>query len=185
VSCGRESKIQLSFWLARIPLSHRGYAQGRIRVSYEDYPSMVQLFVVVRSYIGGHWKVYPRLCVGAFQVDFRLVILPIHSDWTVDCTRPRANYELVTLVATIFRVSHKVTVKGSLIVPGTDVVQTHSGSLEGKSTITAWNLAPRCKSVKRVANVTDPPALSLPLPILILQRWISSPTSGFIVGRFV
>ena len=73
----------------------------------------------------------------------------------------------MTLVATIFRVSHKVTVKGSLTVPGTDVGQTHSGSLEGKSTIIAWNLAPRHKSVKQVANVTNPLALFLPLPILI------------------
>jgi hypothetical protein len=86
--------------------------------------------------------------VGAFQDDFGLVILPIRFDWTVECTRPGADYELVTLVATIFRVSHKVTVKGSLTVLGTDVGQTHSGSLEGKSTITAWNLAPRRKSIK-------------------------------------
>jgi hypothetical protein len=136
-------------------------------VSYKDYPFVAQLFVVVGSYIGRHWKVYPRLCVGAFQADFGLVILPIHFDWTVNCTRPGADYELVTLVATIFRVSHKVTVKGSLTVPGIDVGQTHSGSLEGKSTITAWKLALRCKSVKQVANVTDPPTLSLPLPILI------------------
>ena len=86
--------------------------------------------------------------MGAFQVDFGLVILPIRSDWTVDCTCAGADYEFVTLVATIFRVSHKVMVKGSLTVPGTDVGQSHSGSLEGKSTITAWKLAPRCKSVK-------------------------------------
>jgi hypothetical protein len=117
-------------------------------VSYGDYPSVAQLFVVVELYIWGHWKVYPRLCVGAFQVDFGLVILPIRSDWTVDCTRPGADYELVTLVATIFRVSHKVTVKGSLTLPGTDVGQTHSGSLEGKSTINVWKLAPRRNSVK-------------------------------------
>jgi hypothetical protein len=91
----------------------------------------------------------------------------------------------VTLVATIFRVSHKVMVKGILTVPGTDVGQNYSGSLEGKSTITAWKLALRCKSVKQVTDVTDPPALSLPLLILILQHWISSPTSGFIIGRFV
>jgi hypothetical protein len=136
-------------------------------VSYRDYPSVVQPVVVFGSYIGGHWKVYPRLCVGAFRVDFRLVILPIRFDWTIDCTRPRADYELVTLVAIIFRVSHKVTVKGSLTVPGTDIGQTHSGSLEGKSTITVWNLAPRRKSVKQVTNVTDPPTLSPPLPILI------------------
>jgi hypothetical protein len=123
--------------------------------------------------------------VEAFQVDFGLDTLPLRSDWTVDCTRPGADCELVTLVATIFRVLHKVMVKGSLTVPGTDVGQTHSGSLEGKSTITAWKLAPRCKSVKQVANVTDPPALSPPLPILISRCWISSPTSGFIVGRFV
>jgi hypothetical protein len=123
--------------------------------------------------------------VEAFQVDFGLDTLPVRSDWTVDYTRPGADYELVTLVATIFRVSHKVTVKGSLTVPGTDVGQTHSGSLEGKSTITAWKLAPRNKSVKQVANVTDPPDLFPPLPILISRCWISSPTSGFIVGRFV
>jgi hypothetical protein len=123
--------------------------------------------------------------VEAFQDDFGLVILPIRFDWTVDCTRPGADYELVTLVAIIFRVSHKVTVKGSLTIPGIDIGQTHSGSLEGKSTITAWKLAPRRKSVKQVANVTDPPALSPPLPILISRHWISSPTSGFIIGRFV
>ena len=145
---------------------------------------MAQLFVVVGSYIGDHWKVYPRLCVGSFRVDFGLVILPIHSNWTIDCTCPGADYELVTLVATIFRVSHKVTVKGSLTVPGIDVGQTHSGSLEGKSTITAWKLAPRHKSIKQVANVTDPPTLSSPLPILISRCWISSPTSGFHCGKF-
>jgi hypothetical protein len=113
-----------------------------------------------------------------------LLSCPYVPIWTVDCTHPGADCELVTLVAIIFRVSHKVTVKGSLTVPGTDVGQTHSGSLEGKSTITAWKLAPRHKSIKQVTNVTDPPALSLPLPILISRRWISSPTSGFIVGRF-
>jgi hypothetical protein len=117
-------------------------------VSYGDYPSVVQLFVVVGSYIGGHLRVYPRLCVGASRVDFGLVILPIHSDRTVDCTRPGDDCELVTLVAIIFRVSHKVIVKGSLTIPGTNIGQTHSGSLEGKSTITAWKLAPRRKSVK-------------------------------------
>jgi hypothetical protein len=111
--------------------------------------------------------------------------MPVRSDWTVECTRPGADYELVTLVATIFRISHKVTVKGSLTVPGIDVGQTHLGSLEGKSTITAWKLAPRHKSIKQVANITDPPALSPPLPILISRHWISSPTSGFIIGRFV
>jgi hypothetical protein len=123
--------------------------------------------------------------VEAFQVDFGLVILLIRSNWTVDYTCPGADYELVTLVATIFRVSHKVTVKGSLTVSGTDVGQTHSGSLEGKSTITTWKLTPRRKFIKQVANVTNPPTLSPPLPILILQCWISSPTSGFIVGRLV
>jgi hypothetical protein len=122
--------------------------------------------------------------VGAFQDDFGLVILPIRFDWTVDYTCPGADYELVTLVATIFRVSHKVMMKGSLIVPGTDIGQTHSSSLEGKSTITTWKLAPRRKSVKQVTNITDPPALSPPLPILISRHWISSPTSGFIMGRF-
>ena len=106
----------MSYWLVGIPLSHRGYARGLIRVSYGDYPSMVQLFVVVGSYIGGHWKVYPRLCVGAFRVDFGLVILPIRSVWTVDYTLLGDDYELVTLVATIFRVSHKGYAQGRIRV---------------------------------------------------------------------
>jgi hypothetical protein len=104
---------------------------------------VVQLFVVVGSYIGGHLRVYPRLCVGASRVDFRLVILPIRSDQTIDCTFPGVESELVSLVSIIFRYLHKVTVKGSLTVPGTNGGQTHSGSLEGKSTITTWKLAPR------------------------------------------
>ena len=112
-------------------------------MSYGDYPSMAQLFVVVGSYIGGHLKVYPRLCVEAFQVDFGLVILPICSDRTVDCTHLGDNYDLVSLVSIIFRYLHEVMLNGSLTVPGTDIGQTHSGSLEGKSTITAWKLAPR------------------------------------------
>jgi hypothetical protein len=141
--------------------------------------------VVVRSYYGDRLKVNTQLLCGILLVDFRLDTLPVRSNQTVDCSCPGADCELVTLVAIIFRVSHKVTVKGSIIVPGTDVGQTHSGSLEGKSTITAWKLAPRHKSVKQVANITDPPALSPPLPILISRRWISSPTSGFIIGRFV
>jgi hypothetical protein len=120
----------------------------------------------------------------AFQVDFGLDTLPLHSDWTVDCTHPGDDCKLVTLVATIFRVLHKVTVKGSLTIPRIDVGKTHSGSLEGKSTITAWKLALRHKFVNQVANITNPPDLSPPLPILISQCWISSPTSGFILGRF-
>ena len=84
----------------------------------------------------------------AFQVDFRLDTLPLRSDWTVNCTHPGDDCELVTLVAIIFKVLHKVMMKGSLTVPRTNVGQTHSGSLEGKSTITAWKLAPRCKSFK-------------------------------------
>jgi hypothetical protein len=86
--------------------------------------------------------------VETFQVDFGLDTLPLRLDCIIDCTYPGADCDLVTLVATIFRVLHKVTVKGSLNVPGTDVGQTHSGSLEGKSTITVWKLAPRHKSVK-------------------------------------
>jgi hypothetical protein len=117
--------------------------------------------------------------------DFRLVILPIRSDWTIYCNIPGVDWELVALVAIIFRVLHKVTVKGSLTVLGTNVGQTHLGSLEGKSTFTAWKLARRHKSVKKVSNITDPSSLSSPLPILISRCWISSPTSGFIVGRFV
>jgi hypothetical protein len=123
--------------------------------------------------------------VEAFLVDFELDTLPIRSDQIVDCTHPGVECELVTLVAIIFRVLHKVTVKGSLTVPRTDVVQTHSGSLEGKSTITMWKLEPRRESIKQVTNVTDPPTLSPPFPILISRHWISSPTSGFIIGRFV
>jgi hypothetical protein len=105
--------------------------------------------------------------VGASRVYFGLVILPIRSYQTINCTCPGYDHELVTLVAIIFRVPHKVTVMGSLNVPGIDVGQTHSGSLEGKSTITTSKLAPRHKSIKQVANITDPPTLSPPLPILI------------------
>ena len=76
---------------------------------------------MVGSYIGGHLRVYPRLCVRASRVDFGLVILPICSDRFVDCTHPGDDCELETLVAIIFRVLHKMTVKGSLIVPGTDI----------------------------------------------------------------
>ena len=112
-------------------------------MNYRDYPSVVQLFVVVGSYIGGHLKVYPRLCVGASRVDFRLVILPIHLDQIVNYTYPRVDCELVSLVSIIFRYLHEVTVKGSLTVHGTDIGQAQSGSLEGKSTITVWKLAPR------------------------------------------
>ena len=65
---------------------------------------------------------------------------------------------MVTLVAFLSRYLPKVTVKGKVFtVPGIDVDQTHSGSLEGKSTITAWKLAPGRKSVKQVVNVTFPP----------------------------
>ena len=81
--------------------------------------------------------------MGASRDDFGLVILPIRSNQNVNCTHPGVDYELVTLVAIIFRVLHKVTVKGSLTVPGADIGQTHSSSLEGKSTITEWKLAPR------------------------------------------
>ena len=99
--------------------------------------------MVVRSYYGGLFEVNPQLLRGRFLVDFGLDTLPVRSDQTIDCSRPGADCELVTLVAIIFRVLHKVMVKGSLTVPGEDIGQTHSGSLEGKSTITAWKLALR------------------------------------------
>ena len=140
--------------------------------------------MVVRSYYGDHFEVNTQLLRGILLVGFGLDTLPVRSNQTVNCSCPGADCELVTLVAIIFRVLHKVTVMGSLTVPGTDIGQTHSGSLEGKSTITAWKLAPRRKFIKQVANVIDPPALPSPLPILISRHWISSPTSGFIVGSF-
>jgi hypothetical protein len=110
--------------------------------------------VVVGSYYGDHFEVNLQLLRGSLLVDFGLDTLPVHLDRTVDCSRQGADCELVTLVAIIFRVLHKVTVTGSLTVPGVDIGQTHSGSLEGKSTITAWKLAPRRKSVKQVTIVT-------------------------------
>ena len=65
---------------------------------------------------------------------------------------------MVILVAFLSRFLLKVTEEGKVfVVPGIDVDQTHSGSLEGKSTITAWKLAPRRKSVNQVVNVTFPP----------------------------
>ena len=113
--------------------------------------------MVVRSYYGDHFEVNPQLLHGSFLVGFGLDTLPLRSDRTFDCSLPGVDCKLVTLVAIIFRVLHKVTVKGSLTVPGADIGQTHSGSLEGKSTITAWKLAPRRKFVKQVAIVTVPP----------------------------
>jgi hypothetical protein len=101
--------------------------------------------------------------VGASQVDFRLIILPIRLDRTVNCTRPGVDCELVSLVVVILRYLHEVTVKGSITLPGTDIGQTHSGSLDGKSTITVWKLAPRRKSFKQVSIVTI-----LPYPSLFL-----------------
>ena len=112
---------------------------------------------MVGSYYGDHFEVNPQLLRGSFLVGFGLDTLPVRSDRTVDCSHPGADCELVTLVAIIFRFLHKVTVMGSLTVPGADIRQTHSGSLEGKSTITAWKLAPRRKSVKQVTIVTVPP----------------------------
>jgi hypothetical protein len=113
--------------------------------------------VVVISYYGGHFEVNPQLLCGSLLVDFELDTLPVRSDRTVDCFRPGTDCELVALVAIIFRVLHKVTVIGSLTVPRAYIGQTHSGSLEGKSTITVWKLAPRRKSVKQVPIVTVPP----------------------------
>ena len=99
--------------------------------------------MVVRSYYGGHFEVNSQLLCGSLLVDFGLDTLPIRSDRTVDCSRPGADCELVTLVAIIFRFLQKVIVTGSLTVPGANIGQTHLGSLEGKSTITTWKLAPR------------------------------------------
>ena len=113
--------------------------------------------MVVRSYYGDHFEVNPQLLRGSFLVGFGLDTLPLRSNRTVDCSCPGDDYELVTLVAIIFRVLHKVTVKGSLTIPGAKIGKTHLGSLEGKSTITAWKLAPRHKSIKQVAIVTVPP----------------------------
>ena len=113
--------------------------------------------MVVRSYYGDHFEVNPQLLRGSLLVDFGLDTLPIRSDQTVNCSLRGADCELVTLVAIIFRILHKVTMTGSLTVPGVDIGQTHSGSLEGKSTITAWKLAPRRKSVKQVTIATVPP----------------------------
>ena len=113
--------------------------------------------MVVGSYYGGHFEVNPQLLHGSLLFDFGLDTLPVRLDWTVDCSRLGADCELVTLVAIIFRVLHKVTVTGSLTIPGADIGQTHSGSLEGKSTITTWKLAPRRKSVKQVSIVVVPP----------------------------
>ena len=133
---------------------------------------LVSVLRELRIYLGS-FGVLPVHFSSVLSKNFRLVILLIHSDKNIDYTHPGANCELVSLVAIIFRYLHNVMVKGSLTVPGTYVGQTHWCSLEGKSTITAWKLAPRHKSVKQVANVTDSLALSLPLPILISRCWIS------------
>jgi hypothetical protein len=104
---------------------------------------------------------------------------------TVDCTHPGADCELVTLVAIIFRVFTQGDCEGksSLYLESTLVKLTRAPWRVNPHDY-VWKLAPRCKSIKQVTNVTDPPTLSQPLPILISRCWISSPTSGFIVGRF-
>ena len=79
--------------------------------------------MVVSSYYGGHFKVNPQLLCGSLLVDFGLDTMPVRSDRTVDCTRPGADCELVTLVAIICRVLHEVTVKGSLTVPEQTLVK--------------------------------------------------------------
>jgi hypothetical protein len=93
---------------------------------------------------------------------------------------------LVTLVAYICRVDTQGDNEGeSSLYLGLDVGQTHTGSLDGTPMgKTVWEIAPRRNSVKKVTNVIDPQTLSQPLPILISRCWISSLTSGFIVGRF-
>jgi hypothetical protein len=52
----------------------------------------------------GSYGVLPVHLSSVLLKDFRLVILPIRSDWTVDYTCPRVECELVSLVAIIFRV---------------------------------------------------------------------------------
>jgi hypothetical protein len=77
--------------------------------------------VVVRSYYEDHFEVNPQLLRASLFVDFGLDTLAIRSDRTIDCSRPGDGCELVALVAIIFRVLHKVTVMGSLTVPGVDI----------------------------------------------------------------
>jgi hypothetical protein len=52
--------------------------------------------------------------------------------------------------------------KGSLIVPRIDIGQTHLGSLEGKSIITAWNLAPKVNPNARLITSTHFQGTSIP-----------------------
>jgi hypothetical protein len=79
-----------------------------------------------------------------------------------------------------------VTTKGKVfVVPGTKVGQTHSGSLRVTHNYTMRELAPGCKSIKQITNVTDPPTLSQPLLILISRHWISTPTSAVTLRRFL
>ena len=68
----------------------------------------------------------------ASQTDFELDTMPLCVDWTFDCSPQASLLLVVTLVTYLLRVLHKVTVKGKFFtVPGIDVGQTHSGSLEG------------------------------------------------------
>jgi hypothetical protein len=52
----------------------------------------------------GSSRVLPVHLSSTLLKDFKLVILPIRSDWTVECTRPEVECELVSLVSIIFRV---------------------------------------------------------------------------------
>jgi hypothetical protein len=62
-------------------------------------------------------------------------------DRTVDCSPKTLLLLVVTLVAYLSRFLPEVTVKGKFFtVPGIDVDQTHSGSLEGIPTIMCGSL---------------------------------------------
>jgi hypothetical protein len=63
-----------------------------------DYFHLVSNFVNPESVQG------PLNLLPVLLKNFRIDILPILSDPTVDCTRPKADCELVTLVAIILRV---------------------------------------------------------------------------------
>jgi hypothetical protein len=82
--------------------------------------------------IQGPLRAYPVLLFSVLLGNSRLDIFPILLDLTSDCTHPKADYELVTLVSIIFRVFTLGDGEGeSSLYLGQTLVKFTRGSLEG------------------------------------------------------
>jgi len=127
---------------------------------------------------------YPILLFAVLLGNSRLDILPILLDPTVECTLPKADYKLVTLVSIIFRVFTLGDGEGeSSLYLGQTLVKLTWAPWRSPAAHAIRGHALECKSVNKVANITDPPTPSPLLLILFLRCWISSPTNFYNVRR--